>query len=171
MCLMLYLGTERPVVAAPALGPLMLERIAHDEAPTALMDQASIYRIGSRLPHEPQPEPESEAALYTDTAPARIVQPGCACVFRETDQSASLGAYSGLRTMLQQILTGPRDTAGLFGCWSGEERGQPAVEMTVSVAELSADIELFSDVIHGWPILMRVTAPTAARRAVAAGDY
>lgn len=167
MCLMLYVGTERPVVAAPAIGPLMLERLRHEEAPTALRDQASVYRIGSRMPHAAL---AGGASLSDLAEPPALVGPGCACVFRETDESASLAAYEGLRSVLRDILSGPRDTVALLGCWSGEERRPPAVEMSMSVAELSAEIELFSDVIHGWPILMRVTAPTSARRAVAAGD-
>ena len=166
MCLMLYLGTERPFATAPAFGSLLLERLSHDEAPTALRDQASVYRIGSRLPHSSVVE--MERILRTSEPPERGL--GCACVFRETDESASIGAYDGLRRMLAALMSGPRDTVALLGCWSGEERFQPAVEMAMSVGELSAEIELFSDVIHGWPILMRVGAPTSARRVVAAGD-
>ena len=168
MCLMLYLGTERPVVTTPVVGPLMLERLDHETAPTVLRDQATVYRIGSRLPHG------GKSAAPPDPADGlsepMVRGPGCACVFRETDESASLAAYDGLRRLLGDIVTGPRDSVALLGCWSGEERYAPAVEMAMSVGELSAEIELFSDVIHGWPILMRVTAPTSARRAVAAGD-
>lgn len=170
MCLMLYLGTERPVVTAPAIGPLILERLRQDETPTALGDQASVYRIGSRLPHSAVAAPAVETEAANLGFALTTYTPGCACVFRETDASASLAAYDGLRQMLAGILSGPRDAVALLGCWSGEERLQPAVEMAMSVSELSAEIELFSDVIHGWPILMRVTAPTSARRAVAAGD-
>ena len=170
MCLMLYLGTERPVVTAPAIGPLLLERLSHADAPTALADQASVYRIGSRLPHSADVAIMSETHLNGFGFAPKLSAPGCGCVFMETDASASIAAYDGLRQMLGGILSGPRDAVALLGCWSGEERLQPAVEMAMNVSELSADIELFSDVVHGWPILMRVTAPTSARRAVAAGD-
>lgn len=159
MCLMLYVGTERPLLAPSSLGPLALERLSHQDAPTALQDQTSVYRIGLRAP-----------SMNADGAPHPGGGVGCACIFCETENSASLGAYDGLRALLGATLGGPREAASLLGCWSGEERLAPAVEMSLSVAELSAEIELFSDVIHGWPILLRVTTPTAARRAVAAGD-
>lgn len=158
MCLMLYVGAERPLLAASPLGPLGLERVAHDAAPTALQDQASVYRIGVRLRADP----------HDATGPKRLV--GCGCAFRDTDESAALGAYDGLRALLSGFLGGPREAASLLGCWSGDERLEPAVEMSLSISELTADIELFSDVIHGWPILLRVSTPTAARRALAAGD-
>ena len=162
MCLMLYLGTERPIAPTRACGPLALKLLDHRDAPTALRDQASVYSIGVRLP-----QGSSLSGAGSGAGGAHV---GCACTFRETDESASLAAYEGLRALFGEILNGPRDAAALLGCWSGEERYEPSVEMAVSVAELSAEIELFSDVIHGWPILLRVTAPTAARRAVAAGD-
>lgn len=219
MCLMLYLGTERPVVVAPAQGPLVLERLRPEDAPTALRDQASIYAIGARTPRgvlsaerdanggagrgqsgaasmgdgrAPEGDDrsdtarapgEGDGALNPDAGPSlawtfglehldpnSASDAGCGCIFRDTDTIESIAAYHALRSLLGGVLGGPRDAAALFGCWSGEERRAPAVEMAVSVAELSADIELFSDVIHGWPILLRVTAPTAVRRAVAAGD-
>ncbi|MEM9724622.1 MAG: hypothetical protein AAF909_04050 [Pseudomonadota bacterium] len=218
MCLMLYLGTERPVVVAPAQGPLVLERLRPKDAPTALRDQASIYAIGARTPrgvlsadrdanggagpapgepalgdrHDPKGdagaapvrgEGAGDGAGDPDAGPSlawtfglehldpnAASDAGCGCIFRDTDTIESIAAYHALRSLLSGVLGGPRDAAALFGCWSGEEQRAPAVEMAVSVAELSADIELFSDVIHGWPILLRVTAPTAVRRAVAAGD-
>lgn len=183
MCLMLYLGTERPIAPSLSLGPLRLARLDHDAAPTALRDQASVYQLGTRLAQgaahadaaqtgasaEPPPLPRG-IEIAPEQKPPPPPPLGCACVFRDTDESASIAAYAGLRRLFSDILTGPRDSAALLGCWSGEERYQPSVEMAISVAEISAEIELFSDVIHGWPILLRVTAPTAARRAVAAGD-
>lgn len=171
---MLYLGAERPIIAAPRLGPLAAARIDHAQAPTALRDQASVCRLGARLAHAPSAL-EDAGVAEADPAPsapprADAERLGCACVFRDTDARDCLAAYDALRGIVGGLLAGPRDAAALLGCWSGDEALAPAVEMTVSVDELAQEIEFFSDVIHGWPILLRVTAPTAARRAVAAGD-
>lgn len=155
MCLMLYLGAERPVApaaaAATAAGPLALAVIPHARAPTALRDQAVVMNIGVRL---------SGAHGHV----------GCACPFRDTGEAESVAVYSALRSMLTALMSDPRDAVSLLGVWSGDERLPPAVEMAVTASEISPEIEFFSDVIHGWPIMLRVTAPTTARRAVAAGD-